>query len=241
MMCGMVFAVALVIANVVTAKTIDTHIPLFGATIVVPGAVFCYAITFLMTDVVSELWGRACAQRVVVCGFCCQVLSCLLIVFTQLLPASDATMQAAYETLLGQNALFVGASLTGYIVSQSWDVFAFHTIRNALQERFGDASRMRWVYNNASTMTSQLIDTVLFIGIAFGIGSGWLFDASTLGQLGAMMVGQYLVKLCLAALDTPVFYLLTRRAPARRDDAPDVHGASACGCSPNSSDIARPA
>ena len=54
-----------------------------------------------------------------------------------------------------------------------------------------------------STMTSQIIDTVVFIGIAFGIGFGWLFDSAMLPQLGAMMVGQYLLKFCLAAIDTP--------------------------------------
>jgi hypothetical protein len=64
-------------------------------------------------------------------------------------------------------------------------------------------------------MTSQLIDTVVFIGIAFGIGFGWLFDPALIGQLGAMMVGQYLCKLALAALDTPIFYFLTRNADKR--------------------------
>ena len=60
-------------------------------------------------------------------------------------------------------------------------------------------------------MTAQIIDTVLFIGISFGLGFGWLFDPAMLPQLGAMMVGQYLLKFCLAALDTPFFYLLTRK------------------------------
>lgn len=210
MFCGMVFAIALVVANVVTAKTIDTGIPLFGSTIVVPGAVLCYAITFLMTDVVGELWGRKEARDVVVGGFLCQVLASTLIVATQFMPASDASVQSAYETLLGQNALFVIASLTAYCVSQSWDVFVFHKIRGHFLATRENGTRMRWVWNNASTMTSQAIDTVIFIGIAFGVGSGWLFDAATIGQLGAMMVGQYLVKLCLAAIDTPLFYLLTR-------------------------------
>ena len=57
MLCGMLFAVALVISNVVAAKTIQTGIPLFGSTILVPCAVVCYAVTFLMTDVIGEIWG----------------------------------------------------------------------------------------------------------------------------------------------------------------------------------------
>ena len=83
MLCGMVFAVSLVISNVVTAKTIATGIPLFGSTIALPGAAVCYAITFLMTDVVGEIWGRKEARDVVLCGFVCQVLATLLILLTQ--------------------------------------------------------------------------------------------------------------------------------------------------------------
>ena len=65
MLCAMVFAVALVISNVITAKTIQTGIPLFGSTILVPSAVICYCVTFLMTDVIGEIWGRKEAQTVV--------------------------------------------------------------------------------------------------------------------------------------------------------------------------------
>lgn len=209
MLCAMVFAVALVISNVIAAKTIQTGIPLFGSTILVPCAVICYCVTFLMTDVVGEIWGPKEARTVVLGGFACQILASCLILIGQLLPAADAGMQASYEMLLGQNAVFVAASMAGYLLSQSWDVFLFHKIRNHVLAG-GGTPRSRWIWNNASTMTSQLIDTVVFIGIAFGVGYGWLFDGAMIGQLGAMMVGQYLCKLVLAALDTPVFYFLTR-------------------------------
>ena len=209
MLCAMVFAVALVISNVITAKTVQTGIPLFGSTILVPSAVICYCVTFLMTDVIGEIWGREEARTVVLGGFACQVLATCLILVGQALPAADADMQAAYDMLLGQNAVFVVASMAGYLLSQSWDVFVFHKIRDRMLAG-GSTERSRWVWNNASTMTSQLIDTVVFIGIAFGLGFGWLFDPAAIGQLGAMMVGQYLCKLVLAAIDTPVFYFLTR-------------------------------
>ena len=57
MLCAMVFAVALVISNVIAAKTVQTGVPLFGSTILVPAAVICYCVTFLMTDVIGEIWG----------------------------------------------------------------------------------------------------------------------------------------------------------------------------------------
>lgn len=210
MLCGMVFAVALVTSNMVAAKTIATGFTLFGTAIVVPSAVVCYFLTFLMTDVVGELWGREQAAQIVKWGFVCQVFACLLVLVAQLLPAADGGMQEAYEMLLGQNVVFVAASLLAYLASQSWDVFVFHGIRKRFYDR-GMGTSWRWVWNNASTMSSQAIDTVIYITVAFGVGLGWLFDPALLPTLAAMIVGQYACKIVLAALDTPVFYLLTRR------------------------------
>lgn len=208
---GMLFAVALVLSNVVAAKVVATRIPFPGGTLAFPGAVFCYAITFLATDVVGEVWGRREAAQIVRWGFAAQILAAALLLFTQALPAADPAVQGAYRTLLGQNLAFAGASLAAYAASQTWDVFVFHRIREAVLARDPvRGRRRRWIWNNASTMTSQLVDTALFVGLAFGCGLGWLFDPAMRPALLSLALGQYLVKLALAALDTPVFYLLTR-------------------------------
>ena len=206
----MIFAVSLVISNVVTAKTIETGIKLIGGmTISIPGAALCYAITFLMTDVIGEIWGKKEANKAVLFGFICQTLATLLIIFTQFLPATNQDMQNAYDMLLGQNIIFVVGSLVAYFMSQSWDVWVFHKIRDKYIAKHGSTDGGRWIWNNASTMTSQIIDTIVFIGISFGLGFGWLWN-NPIGLLN-MFVGQYLVKFLLAALDTPIFYLLTRK------------------------------
>ena len=101
--------------------------------------------------------------------------------------------------------------MTAYLLSQSWDVLIFHKLRNHFVSSTGEGVAKRWIWNNASTMTSQIIDTAVFIVISFGFGMGWIFQLETLPQLGGMIVGQYLLKFVLAALDTPVFYFLTRR------------------------------
>ena len=211
---GMALAVALVLSNVVAAKVVATSIPFPGGTLAFPGSVFCYALTFLVTDVVGEVWGKRGAHAVVRLGFAAQVLASALLLFTQALPAADPAVQGAYRTLLGQNWAFAGASLVAYAISQSWDVFVFHRIRDRVLARRPGATGRRWIWNNASTMSSQLLDTVAFVGLAFGCGLGWLFDPATRPALLSLMLGQYLVKLALAALDTIPFYLLTRRAPA---------------------------
>ena len=216
---NMIFVVALVISNVVTAKLFATGINLFGSPLSLPGAALCYAITFLATDVIGEIWGKEEANRTVRWGFVGQVLATILIVLTQKLPASDPEAQAAYDRLLGQNWIFVIGSMVAYFASQSWDVFFFHKIRDKYIAKHGDTAGGRWIWNNASTMTSQIIDTVLFIGIAFGIGFGWLFDPSMHVSLIGMMIGQYLLKFILAAFDTPFFYLLTSKHKVKEPEA----------------------
>lgn len=205
----MIFAVSLVISNVVTAKLIFTGLKIFGVAVTLPGAAVCYAITFLMTDVIGEIWGKREANKTVLLGFICQVIASLLILLTQHLPAADPAMQKAYTAILGQNYIFVIGSLVAYFASQSWDVWVFHKIREKHLAKSG-TKKARWIWNNGSTMTSQIIDTVLFIGISFGIGFRWLFTREMLLPLAAMMIGQYLLKFCLAVIDTPFFYILTR-------------------------------
>lgn len=204
---SMLFAVSLVISNVVTAKLFQTGVSVFGIPITLPGAVLCYAITFLCTDVIGEIWGKDAANQTVRYGFIAQVLATILIVLTRYIPAADEGMQTAYDMLLGQNWILVVGSMVAYWCSQSWDVWAFHKIRN----KFNANPRQRWIWNNASTMTSQIIDTVLFSVISFGIGFGWLWTPGMRLPLLAMMVGQYIFKFILAAVDTPFFYLLTRK------------------------------
>lgn len=205
-----VFAVSLVISNVVTSKLIYTGISLFGTVITLPGAALCYAITFLATDVIGEIWGKKEANQTVMLGFIGQILATVLIIFTQYLPAADTTVQGAYQTILGQNYIFVIGSLVAYWASQTWDVMVFHKIRDRYIKKRGTREGGRWIWNNASTMTSQIVDTVLFIGISFGVGFGWFFQPEMWPSLAAMMVGQYVLKFILAALDTPIFYFLTR-------------------------------
>ena len=209
------FTTALIVSNVVTAKLFRTGIPLFGTEIVLPSAVLCYACTFLFTDVIGEIWGRAEASKSVLYGFVSQLFASVLILIAGWVPAADPTMQDAYSKVLGQNLLFVVASLTAYFASQMWDVWFFHRIRDWYLQKRGGTTAARWLWNNASTATSQIIDTVLFIGIAFGIGFKWLWTPEKWPVLGGIIVGQYLVKLLLALLDTPFFYLMTAHGDAQ--------------------------
>lgn len=208
-----IFVISLIIANVVGARVITTGVSLGNIALTMSGGALTYAFTFLCTDIVGEIWGKKEAQRFVKYGFIGQIFATIMIIATGWLPATDAVMDGAYRTLLGQNWIFVVGSLTAYYASQSWDVFFFHKIRDAYIRKHGEYhGQGRWIWNNFSTGTSQIIDTAIYATISYGLGFGWLWHHETRLALLGIMIGQYLLKLGLALLDTPFFYFFTRGA-----------------------------
>lgn len=199
-----VFCTALVISNVVTARII----PFFGS-MTIAGAVLIYPITFLITDVVGEVWGKKEANAIVKYGFISQCIATALIVLTGMLPCVSSETASAYNTILGQNWIIVLGSMIAYYMSQTWDVYIFHKIRDKYLAKHKTTKGGRWIWNNASTITSQLIDSVVFILISFGLGFGWIKNGQW-NLVWNMLAGQYLVKVILALLDTPLFYLFTK-------------------------------
>ena len=208
----MVFAVMLVTANCVASKIFTTGINLFGAPVTLTSGALAYPFTFLCTDIIGEIWGKEKANIAVKGGFICQLFSTALIILVRYFPATDAVMQESYVTLLGQNWVFVVASLVAYVCSQTIDVKLFHAIRDKYIKKHGSTKGGKWIWNNGSTMTSQLVDSVVYVFIAFGFGFGWLFRDGMRIALFNMILGQWLFKVALAALDTPLFYLFTRRS-----------------------------
>lgn len=186
-----VFICSLLIANIVAGKVVN----IFG--FIVPAAVTTYPITFLCTDVISEIWGKKEANFTVRIGIFIQLFSLILITIAIALPSADFSIDYAnnLKLVLGQNIRMVMASLIAYIVAQTNDVFIFHKLKEL------NKGKHKWIRNNVSTMTSQLIDTAIFITIAF---------YGTVPNILIMVISQYAVKVILALLDTPFFYLLTR-------------------------------
>lgn len=197
MLVNAIFLTSLLVANVVSSKIVS----FFGLT--VPAAIVAYPLTFLMTDVIGEIWGKEEANKTVKLGFICQMISLVLIGGAILLPVAPfADNQAQFAAILGSSFRVVFASMVGYLVSQSWDVWIFHKVRDWYIKKHGTTKGGRWIWNNASTMTSQIIDTAIFITIAF---------AGVVPNIWSMILSQYLVKFVYALLDTPFFYLLTNK------------------------------
>lgn len=206
------FVISIVVANVVGARTITTGMSIGPIELALSGGAITYAVTFLCTDIIGEIWGKDTAKGVVKYGFIGQLFATACIMLTGLFPATDVVMDGAYRTLLGQNWVFVIGSLCAYSVSQTWDVVVFHWIRDRYIDKHGSTKGGRWIWNNGSTLTSQIWDTAIYATISFGFGLGWVFTMEGRMQLIGIMIGQYLFKAVLALLDTPFFYFFTRKA-----------------------------
>ena len=196
------FVASLTASNYLASKL--TAFNLLGLQLAVPAAVVAYALTFAFTDIISEVYGKKAAGRVVAAGFLAQLLVLAynaLAVKLPHAPFSPASPEA-YKSVVWGGAQIIIASLAAYLVSQTHDVWAFHWWKERTRGRW------LWLRNNASTMASQLIDTVIFITLAFhiipSILGGQPLPWSVIANI---ILGQYLVKVLIAAADTPLVYL----------------------------------
>lgn len=163
--------------------------------------VILYSSIFFATDLLSEKYGRAEAQRAVLLGF---VVSIALVVMTQIsmrfLPATAPetaefarSVHQATVTLFDFTPRFVFGSLLAYLLAQSFDVWIFHVIKRAT------AGKHLWLRNTASTLLSQIVDTLIY-----GLVVWWgLVDLITALELAA---AKYVFKFVIAVLDTPFIY-----------------------------------
>jgi uncharacterized integral membrane protein (TIGR00697 family) len=205
------FVTALVTAQLLAVKlllfSLPGSFPIVESTITVPAGVLAYAVTFVASDCYTELYGRREAAVMVNVGFVMNFVMLGLVWLAIVAPGSEQGVDpATFESVLGLSTNIVIGSLAAYLVSQNWDVLVFDRIRTETD------GRHLWLRNLGSTVTSQLIDTVIFVVMAFYLvpqlaGIGRVSSGSLLLQL---IVGQYIIKLGIAALDTPVVYAIVR-------------------------------
>jgi len=180
-----IFCACLVAAAVLAAKIVSI------GPVSVPAGVFAYCITFICADVISEIWGRRYANMVVLTGFIGLGLTFLLIRLALWCPPAPFWAQEeAFQGVLGMTPRIIVASLAAYVLSQFHDVWLYTLLKDRME------GRHLWLRNNVATILSQLIDTVVFITIAFyGVMPLW-----------PLIIGQWSVKVALALGDTPLVY-----------------------------------
>ena len=184
------FVSLLIVSNIIAGKLLQI------GDWVLPAGILAYPLTFLISDTIAEVYGRKTTTRIIWVGFATSLLMVLIIYMASIFPAAPFwENQEAFDLILGSVPRIVLASMVAYLVSQYHDVIAFHFWKNFTNGRY------LWLRNNASTMMSQAVDTVLFVTIAF---AGTL-DFSVIIN---MILTQYGVKILIAIVDTPLVYVL---------------------------------
>jgi len=185
------YATLTVVANIVAVKLIQV------GPFIVPAAVIAYSATFLLTDVADEIWGKKFGYKIVMSGFISNLLAVsviLLAVHWQPAPFQDGNFQEMFKAVLGTVPRIFIASVVAYLISQTHDVWAFHYWKEKTRGKY------LWLRNNLSTSVSQLLDTLIFITVAF-------YGSVPTDILLQMILGQYLLKVIIALADTPFVYV----------------------------------
>lgn len=186
---------ATILANIEVLMIVDA----FGMEQTLGNVMF--AATFLITDILSENHGKKAAAKAVWLGV---FTSAAMFIFTQywLLysPADSDWAKPHIEEIFSKTPRLLLASFLGYIISQRFDVWLYHKIWESTEKRSGDKKGFLWLRNNAATMVSQLINTLIFTLTAFG---GW-YDNKTLFSI---TVSSYVIYIFTSLADTPAVYL----------------------------------
>lgn len=174
---------------------------LWGQTL--PVSIIWYPLTFLLTDIISEVYGSARARFVVILGF---GMSVLLLIFSLIgiaLPVAPVyPLQEDYANIFGPIWRLLFASMAAYLLAQLIDVRLFHFWKRVT------GGRHLWLRNNGSTMVSQLVDTVT-VNFIFLFDNPAVFTGTT-ADLIDIILKIYLIKVLIAAADTPFCYLGVR-------------------------------
>ena len=186
-----IFISALILANLLGAK-ITT---ILGVSVSV--GIFAYPITFLCTDIVAEVRGKQVTKQFVKIGLIALLLSLALVALSIVLPAASRyEHNDAFTTIFGNSLRMIFASLVAFVFAQYHDIWAFHFWKKKTKGKW------LWFRNNISTVVSQLIDTVLFMFIAFY----HITPKFTAGFVISLIIPYWLFKVAFAFIDTPLVY-----------------------------------
>ncbi|MFZ9075404.1 MAG: queuosine precursor transporter [Flavobacteriaceae bacterium] len=195
------FITSLVVSNLIFQKffywyPFDMRIlgnPLFELSV----GILPYPLTFLITDLISEIYGKKKANQVVITGIFASFFSMGILLIANAVPAieSSPVNNETFNQVFALSPIAVLASMIAYLFAQFVDIRIYH-----FWKKFTQGKKL-WLRNNFSTFSSQLIDTVLVVGLlcVFGVLEWHLF--------WGLVISGFLFKVIVAALDTPLLYL----------------------------------
>ncbi len=198
---GALFITSLVVSNLIFQKFFYWYpfeIEIFGAKLFeISVGILPYPITFLITDLISEIYGKKRANQIVIAGIFASVFSLLIVYTANHVPATkwSPVGDGLFSTVFGNTIIAVFASMMAYLLAQLVDIQIYHFWKKLTK------GKMLWLRNNCSTFLSQFVDTfsVLFLLCAFG-EIGW-------DKFAGLLISGFIIKVLIAVIDTPFLYL----------------------------------
>lgn len=186
-----VFITMLIVSNIVAVKLIDV------GGLVLPAAVVVFPISYIVGDVLTEVYGYSQARRVIWLGFGCNLLAVAAIWLAGAMPAAVfwAPNQAAFDTILGYTPRLLAASFAAYLVGE----FANAAVLSRMKVATG--GRFLWTRTIGSTLVGEGLDSAVFITLAFA-------GVMPPEVLPTTIVTQWLFKTAYEAAATPLTYLV---------------------------------
>ena len=190
----------MITSNIIAVKPIQLlTLPfefLGDSSVVIPASIIIFPISYIVGDVLTEVYGFRIARGVIWLGFAANLLVVVALLLAGLLPAAGFWEdQNAYDTILGQIPWILVASFIAYLIGE----FANSSVLAFLKYRM--EGRLLFVRTISSTVVGQGLDSFIFIYIAFGIGSDW----SAQGLLSAALA-QWITKIVYETVATPITY-----------------------------------
>lgn len=186
--CTGLFLTCLLTANVIAAKLV-----VVGGLTLTAGIVI-FPISYVLGDVLTEVWGYAATRRVIWLGFACNALMVLAIWLGGELPAAPFWRgELAYQEILGHTPRILVASFVAYLIGEFANAFVLAKLKIATQGRW------LWMRTIGSTVVGQALDSVVFVTLAFA-------GIVPTGALAGIVAGQWLVKVVYEAAATPLTY-----------------------------------
>jgi queuosine precursor transporter len=186
--CTALFVTCLLAANTIAAKLVTVG----GLTLT--AAIVIFPLSYVLGDVLTEVWGYAAARRVIWLGFACNALMVAAIWLGGELPAASFWKgQPAYQEILGHAPRILLASFVAYLVGEFANAFVLAKLKVAT------AGRWLWLRTIGSTVVGQGLDSVVFVTLAFA-------GAVPAATLAAIVGAQWLVKVAYEAAATPLTY-----------------------------------
>ncbi|WP_243473085.1 MULTISPECIES: queuosine precursor transporter [Winogradskyella] len=201
LLLGSLFITSLVVSNLIFQKFFywyPVDVEIFGSKLFeISVGILPYPITFLITDLISEIYGKKRANDIVVAGIFASLFSVGIILVADSVPALDNSPlnNETFKLVFSKTIIAVGSSMFAYLFAQFIDIRIYHFWKNLTK------GKHLWLRNNFSTWISQFVDTLSIISLLC------YFEVLPWSSFKGLLISGFLFKVLVAFFDTPFLYL----------------------------------